>query len=187
MKQFIHILLPIFIAAVSIPSYCIDNFDIILKSKWKELGCKDNNCADFGGKWILVGSITFKRRSKEPISISQINLSWHGAQLTDLTASLYRKSIGKEFWPLEENLICDGQWNSKTQTLILDFDAEEKLAPTTVFYLVLTVPESTEQLLRNGHFCLENNHLPRPFKQCAQHEKLILAINDAPIPSFARK
>jgi len=159
-------------------THTTDNFDIVLKSKWQELGCNDNKCADFGGKWILIGSITFKKRSKHPIFVDKINLRWHGENLDNLIASLYRKNSGKEFLAIEQNLICDGQWNPKTQTLILDFDEEEKLAPTNIFYLVLTVPENLEPILKKGHFCLENNCLPRPFKQSAENEKLILAIND---------
>lgn len=176
-KRMANIALALILSILCSSAYAAENFDIILKSKWKQLGCKDNTCTDFGGKWILVGSITFKRRSKEPIYVDEINLSWHGEKLDNLTASLYRKTRDKEFLAIEANLICDGQWNQKTQTLIFDFDAEEKLAPTSIFYLVLTVPEDIESILKRGHFCLKNNCLPRPFKQCAQDEKLILAMS----------
>jgi hypothetical protein len=178
MKRTLLLLLFVIISLSCIVSYAIDNFDIVLKSKWQQLGCNDNTCTDFGGKWIVIGSITFKRRSKDPIFVDKINLRWHGENLDNLIASLYRKTIGKEFLAIEQNLICDGQWNPKTQTLILDFDEEEKLGTTSVFYLVLTIPEAIEPILKRGHFCLENNCLPHPFKQCAQNEKLILAIND---------
>src|SRR5205814_3895544 len=180
MKHPIFILLLIIMSISCMIMYAVDNFDIILKPKWQQLGCNDTTCADFGGKWILIGSITFKRRSKDPIFVDKINLRWHGENVDNLIASLYRKNIGKEFLAIEQNLICDGQWNPKTQTLILDFDEEEKLGTTSVFYLVLTIPETLEPLLKKGHFCLENHCLPHPFKQCAQNEKLILAINDAP-------
>ena len=163
----------------------IETFDIVLKPKWQQLDCNDNKCANFGGKWILIGSITFKRRSKDPIFVDKIHLSWHGENIDHLIASLYKKNIGKEFLAIEDNLICDGQWNTKTQTLILNFDEEEKLAPTTVFYLVLTIPETIEPILKKGHFCLENNCLPHPFKQCAQNEKLILAVNDTTLKVLA--
>jgi hypothetical protein len=175
-KHLMHIILFISIIAC-MPTYTIDNCDIILKPKWKTLGCNDNKCADFGGKWVNVGSITFKKRSKEPIFVDEINLSWHGEHLDNLIGSLYRKNAGKNFLAIEKNLVCDGKWNPKTQTLILDFNTEEKLAPTNIFYLVLTVPDAVETILKKGYFSLENNCLPRPFKQCAQNEKLILAIN----------
>lgn len=176
--QLRHILFPLMMI-ISCISLCIDNFDITLKSEWQELGCDNGKCPDFGGKWVLVGSIIFKRRSKNPIFVNEINMRWHGQNLDNLVASLYRKTYGKEFLAIEENLICDGTWNATTQTLILDFKEKEKLGPTTVFYLVLTVPAATEPILKNGYFSLENNCLPQQFKQCAQNERLILAINDS--------
>lgn len=163
-----------------VSTYSVESFDITLKSKWQELCNNNNKCTDFGGKWVLVGSITFKKRSKDPFSIDKIKLHWQGEKLSNLTASLYKKNLAKEFLAIEDNLICDGIWNEKKQTLMLNFDEKENLGPTTVFYLVLTVPETIESLLKKGHFCLENNCLPHPFKQCAQNEKLFLAINCKP-------
>ena len=177
MKRLIQIMLSTVISIASIPCYSRDSFDIVLKSKWQELDGSDSKCADFGGKWILVGSITFKKRSKSPVFVDEMNLRWHGEQLDNLTGSLYKKTPGKDFFAIEENLICDGIWNQKTQTLIFDFDEKENLGPTTVFYLVLTVPDTVETILKKGYFSLANNCLPRAFKQCAQNEKLTLAIN----------
>jgi len=178
MKRLIYIVLPTVISITPIPTKTIENFDIVLKSKWQELDNNCKTCTDFGGKWILVGSITFKKRSKDPISVDEIDLRWHGEKIDNLIGSLYKKNLAKEFLAIEENLICDGIWNERTQTLILDFDERENLGPTTVFYLVLTIPETIEPVLKKGHFCLENDCLPRPFKQCAQNERLLLAIND---------
>lgn len=186
MKHFVYTI-TFFIASSLSALLCTTNtFDIILKPKWKELGCQGSKCADFGGKWILIGSITFKKRFKDPVAIDEINLRWHGDEINNLIASLYRKNLSKEFLAIEDNLVCDGIWNSKTQTLILDFDEEEKLAPTTVFYLVLTIPETIEPILKKGHFCLENGCLPHPFKECVQQEKLILAVNDKPVKDLSR-
>lgn len=175
MKRLIHALLLITVGITHI-SHTTDNFKITVQPKWKELGCKNNQCSDFGGKWILVGSITFIRRSKDPIAMETINLHWNGDTLDNLLGSLYRKTVGKEFFAIEENLVCDGIWNAKKQTLVFDFDEKENLGPTTVFYLVLTVPEEIEPILTRGSFCLENHGLPHPFKQCAQKEQLILAM-----------
>ena len=180
MKRYIQCILSIIASTLPIQVCKAESFNIILKSKWCDL---DGNCtkaAEFGGKWILVGSITFKKRCKDPISMETINLHWNGEMIDNLTASLYRKNLDKElFLPIEENLICDGIWNKKKQTLILNFDEKENLAPTTVFYLVLTVPELIEPILKRGAFYLEEQCLPKPFKQCAQNEKLSLAINEA--------
>ena len=179
MKRRIQCILSIIASILPAQSCKAENFNIILKSKWCDL---DENCSkatDFGGKWILVGSITFKKRCKNPICIETINLHWNGEPLDNLIASLYKKNLDKEnFLPIEENLICDGMWNKNKQTLVLNFDEKENLAPTTVFYLVLTVPESIEPILKKGSFCLEEQCLPKPFKQCAQNEKLSLAINE---------
>lgn len=180
MKHLIRFFVPIIISLISLTTHSLENFDISLKSKWQELGCKGNNCAEFGGKWILVGSITFKKRSKHPLAIETINLHWQGEKIENLIGSLYKKNLGKNFLAIEDNLVCDGIWNEKKQTLMLDFDEKENLGPTTVFYLVLTVPETIEPIIKKGSFCLENDGLPRPFKQCIHNEQLFLAINDRP-------
>jgi hypothetical protein len=184
MKRFIYLIVPILLSA---SVHAAENFDITLKSKWCDL---DGNCSketDFGGKWILVGSITFKKRSKDPVSIENIRLLWKGDTIDHLTGSLYKKDLDKDFLPIEENLICDSEWNKAKQTLVLNFDEKENLGPTTVFYLVLTVPGSIEPLLKKGSFCIEEQCLPKPFKHCAQHEKLSLAINDTPTKRTATR
>jgi hypothetical protein len=180
MKHHIKYALLIIISNLFIHLCKAEEFNIILKPKWCNL---DNNCTketEFGGKWILVGSITFKKRCKDPICIETISLHWNGEHLDNLVASLYKKNLEKDnFLPIEENLVCDGMWNKNKQTLMLNFDEKENLAPTTIFYLVLTVPESIEPILKKGSFYLEDHSLPKPFKQCAQAEKLSLAINEA--------
>jgi hypothetical protein len=179
MKRFMQCALSIIASSLLIQVSKAEEFNIVLKSKWCDL---DGNCTkatDFGGKWILVGSITFKKRCKDPICMETINLHWNGEKIDNLIASLYKKNLDKEnFLPIEENLVCDGIWNKNKQTLIFNFDERENLGPTTIFYLVLTVPESIEPLLKKGLFSLEEQCLPKPFKQCAQSEKLSLAMND---------
>jgi hypothetical protein len=63
------------------------------------------------------------------------------------------------------------------------FDEKENLGPTTIFYLVLTVPENIEAILKKGSFCIEEQCLPKPFKHCANQDKLSLAINASPAKS----
>ena len=154
------------------------DFDITLTPKWSVLDGNRTKATDFGGKWILVGSITFKKRSKDPIAIESITLQWNGDSIDNLIGSLYKKTPDKDFLPIEDNLVCDAVWNKKKQVIIFNFDERENLGPTTVFYLVLTVPEAIESLLKTGSFCLEKQCLPGPFKHCAQQEKLSLAINE---------
>lgn len=179
MKRYIQCALSIITSILPMQSCKAEEFNISLKPKWCDL---DGNCTkatQFGGKWILAGSITFKKRCKDPICIETINLHWNGDPLDNLIASLYRKNLEKElFLPIEDNLVCDGAWNKTKQMLVLNFNEKENLAPTTVFYLVLTVPETIEPILKQGSFCLDGQCLPKPFKQCAQQEKLSLALNE---------
>jgi hypothetical protein len=178
MKRRIQCVLSITLSALSLQVCNAEEFNIILKPKWSNLDADCSKCAEFGGKWILVGSITFKKRCKDPICIETINLHWNGEPIDNLIASLYKKNLDKDnFLPIEENLVCDGIWNKNKQTLVLNFDEKENLALTTVFYLVLTVPDSIEPILKKGSFYLEEQCLPKPFKPCAQNEKLSLAFN----------
>ncbi len=181
MKRYAQWILSIFLSTLPLLfCHAEETFNITLKPKWR---CLEEDCkkvAQFGGKWILAGSITFKKRSKDPVFIETINLHWDGETLDNLIASLYRKNFEKDlFLPIEENLVCDGVWNKCKQTLILNFDEKESLAPTTTYYLVLTVPDDVEPVLKKGSFSLEEQNLPKPFKQCAQQEKLSLALNCA--------
>jgi hypothetical protein len=159
--------------------HATDDCNVILKSKWYDLDNNYKKTMKFGGKWILVGSITFLKKSKDYLSLDNITLEWQGEKLDNLTASLYRKNLDKDFLPIEDNLVCDGIWNKKKQTLIFNFNEKEYLAPRTVFYLVLTIPEIIEPVIKKGTFCLEGQCLPRPFKHCAGDKKLSLAINES--------
>lgn len=136
---------------------------------------------DFGGKWVLVGSITFKKKSKEQLFIDTLSLSWKGQHIDHLVASLYKKNLSRDFLPIEDNLICDGVWNKTKQSLIFNFDEKETLNPTTIFYLVLTIPHTLEPILKNGAFVLEEHNLPKPFKQNSQTMHLSLEIHDASV------
>jgi len=165
----------------SVSSFTIltaDNFNITLKPKWRNLDKDNKKIIDFGGKWVLVGSITFKKKSKDPIFIETISLHWNGENIPNLVASLYKKNFAKDFLPIEKNLVCDGIWNKTKQTLIFNFDEKETLAPTSTFYIVLTIPDSLEDILTTGTFLLEEENLPKPFKHCSQSTKLSLVIND---------
>lgn len=181
MKPYEQCILSIMLSVLTALSCKAETFTISLKPKWR---CLEEDCkkaAEFGGKWILAGSITFKKRSKDHVFIEMLNLHWNGENLDNLIGSLYRKNLDKElFLPIEENLVCDGIWNKNKQTLVLNFDEKESLAPTTTYYLVLTVPDDIEPILKKGSFYLEEQNLPKPFKQCAQQEKLSLAFNELP-------
>jgi len=81
-------------------TYPLNNFDIVLKSKWKNLDNDNQKIIDFGGEWILVGSITFKKRSKEPIDTNlirtQAKASPYGPVSLETQKELEPKVLGSE-------------------------------------------------------------------------------------------
>lgn len=160
-----------------------DDFQVILEPMWENLQQSPRMAKEFGGKWMLVGSITFKKKSKEDVRLENMYLKWNGARINNLTASLYRKTPDKKFLPIEENLVCDSCWNRKAQTLVLNFNKKQRLGAVDVFYLVLTVPRSIEKKLKNGHFTIQEQCLPDPFKACARRDELTLAVH-IPEPSL---
>ena len=163
-------------------SNTLEDFSILLESKWQNLERNQEKNKAFGGKWILIGSIIFEKKSKEVISINEINLQWNGGNIENLIGSLYKKHPEKNFIPIQDNLVCDGIWNKTKQLLMLKFDNKLSLGPTTTFYLVLTIPEHIEPVLKKGSFCLEEYCLPDPFKHCAHKQQLSIAINEKANP-----
>lgn len=158
-------------------SFSSDKCSIILESRWLNLDNDESKVEQFGGKWILVGHITFKKRCNDIVCMETIRLHWNGSIIDNLNGSLYKQTSYKEaFLPIEENLVCDGVWNKKTQTLIFNFDREAKLGATNIFYLVLTLSTDLESILKNGYFCLDNNCLPSYFKQRLENEELKLMV-----------
>lgn len=143
---------------------------ISMEPCWNNLEQKNTKQEIFGGQWILIGSITFRKRSKEEIKLDHIRLSWHGDKIERLNGSLYTKHPHKKFIPIEENLLCDGTWDTVSQNLILDFsNRKQTLGAINIFYIVLTVPEQLEPTLKKGHFSLTKSYLPEPF-DTQQHE-----------------
>lgn len=149
---------------------------ISLEPRWESLE-RDNTAArKFGGKWILAGSITFRKKCKDAIKLERMCLAWHGPKLKNLSGSLYKKIPGRTFVPIEDTVLCDGVWNDKNQHLQLDFsDQSQNLGPLNIFYVVLTVPQEQEEILKQGHFTLEKHHLPEQFEEQGQDLDLNLA------------
>lgn len=152
-----------------------NDFSILLEPRWENLDQDADSTQAFGGKWILAGTITFKKKAQDTVYLSQLKLRWKGVYLDKLIASLYRKDYEKKFLAIEENLVCDGCWNKAKQVLTLNFNEKEMLGPTNIYLLVLTVPEKQEPLLRKGSFELITNELPEQFSVCARDQKLILS------------
>lgn len=154
------------------------NFDVILEPTWQDLEHNPQKSKDFGGKLILVGKITFKKKeSAEPVYLNHLELVWQGAPIETLISSLYKQNLDpnkKDFIPIEDYLVCDGTWNKRKQVLILNFDHKHTLGPINTFYLVLTVPDSLEKIVQNGSFCIEKQCLPYRLKQSIQSDSLAL-------------
>lgn len=155
----------------------MNEFSVILEPKWENLESNTKKTEEFGGKWVLVGSITFKKNSKESVNLNNIYLRWQGENIENLVGSLYKKKSDKNFIPIQDYLICDSVWNKAKQTLILKFDEKQTLGPSTTFYLVLTIPEKIEKKVQNGSFIIEKEHLPDQFKGYAQQHSLSLALH----------
>lgn len=150
---------------------------IVIEPKWRDLEYDHHhNIELFGGKWILAGSITFRKKSKDTIYLSKLTFRWKGIKLDNLLGSLYKKDLDKRFLPIEEFLISDSSWNRKKQTLVFNFKKKVSLGPKNIFYLVLTVPEKIEPTLKQGSFIVESNGLPIPFKSLARNQSLNLAF-----------
>lgn len=143
--------------------------------EWQNLD-DPKKATDFGGKWILAGKFVIKKRSKDLVAIKELDLAWRGKKIDRLNASLFKKEQGHDFLPLEENLICDGQWNRTKQILQMKFCRKEYLQPTTIYCLVLTVPQELEKALRTGHFELVPDKLPRQLQPAAQKKSLKISM-----------
>lgn len=153
--------------------------------QWQDLESNEKKVKEFGGKWILAGSITFKKKAKDTVHLHRIYLQWNGDRIESLSGSLYKADADKPFLPIQENLVCDGVWNKCQQTLMLNFDKKETLGFANTFNVVLTVPDQLEETLKSGYFNLMPNYLPEPFKMCARKDPLFLAFNTAP-PQFKK-
>lgn len=157
---------------------------IIVEPQWLDLEHNHQNAAIFGGKWILAGSITFRKKSKDTIYLSKLSFRWKGNKLDNLLGSLYKKDLDKQFLPVEEFLISDSYWNKKKQALIFNFNKPISLGPKNIFYLVLTVPEPVENTIKEGFFVVESNNLPAPYKSITRQKTQSLAFHQASSPEI---
>jgi hypothetical protein len=147
-----------------------EHFEIVLMPEWTLLSNNKNNASLSGERWVLVGTITFKKKSKEPLALSKLVLNWNGSFLDTMTASLYQKPVF-----IEENIISDGIWNKARQVIIFNFD-KITLHPTTTFYLVLTIPTTKIDLFKNSCLSCCPECLPQQFKEAAQSLSLPLLV-----------
>lgn len=151
-------------------------FKVIVEPKWHNLDLDPLRTKQFGGKWILAGSITFKKHSTEAVFLDGIQLSWKGEKIDQLIGSLYEKNEAGEFLPIEKYFVCDSCWKKSTQQLFLNFEHPLTLGAINTFYLVLTVPEDIEPILKNGSFYIEQAGLPLPYRDYVKDHELAIAL-----------
>lgn len=176
MKYFIS-----FITCFCLISFIVasnQSFELILEPRWDDLEHNADKEKQFGSKLILIGKITFKKKAIDEIKLNKISLLWHGQFFDSLSGSLYKKDPDKEFFPIEENVICDSTWNKEQQLLILNFKQAQKLGVHTEFYLVFSVPHILEEPLKKGHFSIEEKYLPEPLQDSAKKNELVIALGD---------
>lgn len=149
---------------------------IAIESHWQDLENNKERAQKFGGKWVLAGTITFKKNCNAPAHLSELHLVWHGTPMDHLQGSLFRAKNTEPLKPINEHHIADSIWSKTKQTLIFKFDRSVSLHPTTIFYLVLTIPEEQEKGLR-GSFSIEPQCLPESFKEVVQQDTLSIHID----------
>lgn len=157
-----------------------DDFNITMDPMWKDLEQNAKHAIKFGGRWILAGMITFKKKAQDKVHLERLYLQWHGPKIDNLIASLYTSDCAEDFLPIQENLICDGTWNNAQQRLLFNFDEKQSLTFKNCYFLVLTVPEALEPVLKSGQFSLVTTILPEPLQECLQNKQLCLQYNKPP-------
>lgn len=160
-----HFLYVFFTTIVPLVCSAHEPFKIILEPKWENLEHDERRIVQFGGRWILAGSIVFKKKSKECIDLSRLTLQWNGPHCDKVIASLYEKNADQHFYPIQDFLICDGVWNKKHQFLSFQFEQKCTLHAVNTFYLVLTVPSWQETIIKQGSFSITHNCLPDQFQE----------------------
>jgi len=155
------------------------DYSIIVELQWQSLEDNEQKNEIFG-KWVFAGKIVLRKRSKEKVYISELHFTWKGKKLSMLLGSLYKKDLNKKFLPLEDVLISDSQWDKRKQRLVFDFEKPISLGPTNIFYLVLTVPQKIEDVVKEGLFFVEPDGLPSQFREIVENKRLALAFADEP-------
>ncbi len=166
--------------------HAYNSFEFIIEPQWQELDNNPITIKQYGGKWILAGMLKVKKRSKQTVILNRLILKWKGSFLENLTASLYKKPLDKDFLPLEEYLVCDSSWNKKTQELILTFDKNLMLESLMTLCLVLTLPIQHEHIIKSGYFQLEHCNLPEIFQRTTTKNSFMLTFDRIPSLSSSK-
>lgn len=160
-RQFLELSLIISFTTVS----AVPPIQLSIIPTWQHLDTNPETIKQFGGNWILAGTIDVKKRSSQVIKLDKLILHWKGNHVEHLLGSLYKKDLDKTFMPIQDYLICDSSWDEATQKLILKFDAPLNLEAHTTVCLVLTIPDHIESVIGKGSFQLESTALPLSLQQ----------------------
>lgn len=128
-------------------------FQLCTTSTWKEFLSNSEVSESSEKKWAWVGLITMK--SKIPLKLKTLNLHWFGKKIDSLQASLYqKKETDPQLIPIQQNLVCDGFWDSSKQEL--SFKIDQKVVSVNNYYLFLSFPKHEEKVIKTGTFSLQN-------------------------------
>lgn len=126
-------------------------FSVNATTTWKDFTLTPFSQQINPKQWVWTNMITLK--SKEPINLQELCLEWHGEKITRLQASLYhKKETERTLIPIQENLVCDGLWDPKTQNL--KFFLDKKIVAVNKYYLFLHFPEQDTQKIKRGAFII---------------------------------
>lgn len=155
------------------------DIELNIMPQWHNLDANEERCEQFGGAWIEAGVITLRKRTREAINMTHLILSWQGEEIDHLIGSLYQRKPNKDFMPIEQNLICDSNWQQSGQKLIFKFLQPLSLDSLTELRLVLTVPPEMQDKLKNGSLKVEADYLPDQIKEMLQNQSAVLTFNDS--------
>lgn len=158
---------------------------VTIKPQWEYLTAGKPYRYPFSTRWILAAHLIFKKTVKNQVRLCQLTLRWRGPHVDHLIASLYTAVPSKPFLPIEDQLVCDGTWNSLRQTLLLPFEEEQNLGALNIYYLVLSVPPTMEHLLKMGSFVIDALTAPADQQRCLAHP-LILSFKQLQHPCSPR-
>lgn len=154
------------------------DIELNIVPQWHNLDQNEERCEEFGGAWIEAGVITLRKKTRESINMTHLILSWQGEELEHLIGSLYQRKPNKDFMPIEQNLICDSNWQQSGQKLIFKFLQPLSLDVLTELRLVLTVPQDMQDKLKNGSLKVEADYLPDQIKEMLENQSAVLTFNE---------
>lgn len=155
------------------------DIELNITPQWHNLDANVERCEEFGGAWIEAGVITLRKKTREPINMTHLILSWQGEEIDHLIGSLYQRKPNKDFMAIEQNLICDSNWQQSGQKLIFKFLQPLSLDSLTELRLVLTVPTDMQDKLKNGSLKVEADYLPDQIKEMLQNQSAVLTFYDS--------